>query len=279
MKSFCIKLQNNKISNEIFEKCTSKHLDNLKINMRNFPIYKNIVFHYTGAQIDLFYKYLSDLIATSIIDFYEKHLIYRIIHENYFYFFDLEIEEIFNICLENNNELTSEEKYELIYHKCLNYVSENKSMVLDGFINFRLFDYILILEEVVDYSINKYLVQREYLEFIKLLKEYILLSPCKSNKVHLIYSEFNSLLVDDCGKIIPLEENISNVKYLSDISFSKNDYCLNTLLTILPSEIVLHLAYREDEFIDTLKSVFGNRIKICNSCEICKLHQKKADFN
>jgi len=54
---------------------------------------------------------------------------------------------------------------------------------------------------------------------------------------------------------------------LSDISFSSNDYTLNSLLTLLPRRIYIHIIDGiEDEFINTLKLIFDNRVCICNDC-------------
>ncbi len=65
-----------------------------------------------------------------------------------------------------------------------------------------------------------------------------------------------------------------DAKYLSDISFSSNDYCLNTLLNLLPSKLHIHLVDNfEDEFITTLKLIFENRVYICNDCDICRVYR------
>ena len=67
--------------------------------------------------------------------------------------------------------------------------------------------------------------------------------------------------------------NVLNAKYISDISFSSNDYALNNLLTLLPQKIYIHLANSyEDEFINTLKLIFNDRIFICKDCDICRLY-------
>ena len=64
-----------------------------------------------------------------------------------------------------------------------------------------------------------------------------------------------------------------NAQYLSDISFSSNDYALNTLLTLLPRKIEIHLIGYEDEFINTLKLIFGTKIFICTDCNICRTYK------
>ena len=61
---------------------------------------------------------------------------------------------------------------------------------------------------------------------------------------------------------------------MSDITFSSNDYCLNTLLNILPKQIFIHLIdSNEDEFINTLKNIFGKKVTICFECELCKKYK------
>ena len=43
-------------------------------------------------------------------------------------------------------------------------------MILDGFVTFRIKEYIEKIDELVDEGVNKYIVEKEYAEFISLLK-------------------------------------------------------------------------------------------------------------
>ena len=52
-------------------------------------------------------------------------------------------------------------------------------MILSGFINFRLKDYIEVLEYLVDLSVNNFIINREYDKFISLLRDYINSEPSK----------------------------------------------------------------------------------------------------
>jgi len=136
-----------------------------------------------------------------------------------------------------------------------------------------LTDYIKILDNLVDISVNKFVIDREYSEFIDLLKVYINSKDYGSDIVHLIYNDAESILLDKYKNIINLDNHILNSKYLSDITFSSNDYALNTLLTLLPQIIYIHIIDMEDEFINTLKLIFENRIYICNDCNFCKVYR------
>ena len=112
------------------------------------------------------------------------------------------------------------------------------------------------------------------MEFISLLKLYINSQPSNANIVHLIYKKSESTLLDENKNLIINSDELFNAKYLSDISFSSNDYTLNTLLNILPKKIYIHLIDNNiDEFINTLQLIFENRISICLNCDICKMYK------
>lgn len=82
--------------------------------------------------------------------------------------------------------------------------------------------------------------------------------------VHLIYSSSESILLDKNQNLIIGTDDIFKAKYLSDISFSSNDYALNTLLNLLPQKINIHLEDNKiDEFINTIKLIFENRVHLC----------------
>ena len=66
------------------------------------------------------------------------------------------------------------------------------------------------------------------------------------------------------------DNQFEHAKYLSDITFSSKDYCLNALLNLLPKKIIIHLIADEDEFVETLKLIFQNRLMLCKECNICK---------
>ena len=277
LKSFCIKTNNKRIVDYLLNSFESLDLDKLYISKLEFKLYNNFIVHYKGNNLDLFYETFSNILSSAIIEFYEKDIIKHIINTNYFYFTEIEQRKIFDIVNDYlyNGELTeSYIRKDSIIISCIEYFSNNKSAILDGFVNFRLYDYIKILDYIVDMAVNKFVIDREYTEFIYLLKCYINSKEYGAGSVHLIYQNQESILLDDYKKTIDLDDSILNSKYLSDITFSSNDYTLNTLLTLLPKKIFIHLIDGiQDEFINTLKLVFDNRIYICNDCNICKVYR------
>lgn len=233
-------------------------------------------FTLNGKIVENFDIEISKILTECIINFFEKSIINRIINYNYFYFKPNEKKVIGHNCYEI---LLMEEQYfnrsSIISDEIYNYIKSKKTIILDGFVNFRLPDYTKFLDSIVDFSVNKYIIDKEYLEFIKLLKNYINSTPSKINLIHLIHVNGEFILVDETHNLITMSTEISKKNNLSDISFSNNDYVLNTLLDLLPKKIYIHLTHGgsdSNEFIDTLSAIFSNRISICKKCNICKTY-------
>lgn len=279
MKSICVKTNDSKILYYLLDSLNNITLDNICFSFNEFKSYKNVIIHYNGNNINDFIDEISNILSLLVIENYEENIIRKTILNNYFYFNKSEIDKILEICdnllSENNEDYSITDRLNLLYNAFKKYLLINKQIVLSGFINFRLKDYLSLLNSIVDIGVNKFIIEREYLEFISLLKLYINSQDSNFNIVHLIYTNTSSILLDENKNIINIDEEIFNAKYLSDITFSSNDYILNTLLTLLPKKIYIHLINSEiNEFINTLQLVFENRIEICTDCSICKLYKQ-----
>jgi putative sporulation protein YtxC len=282
MKSFCIKNNNEVILNYLLTELEQINIDDVYISKNRFKHYKNIIVHYTGQNTELFIMLLSRILTNCVIDFYENRIIERIISSDYFYFTRNERDSIFINCeeiLQNDNLKEFEDRKNNIFLSFNNYIKEHKFFILDGFVNFRLFEYKNILSDVVDIGVNKFIVDKEYKEFIHLLQSYINSQPSKVEIVHIVYSNLDPIILDENENLIVYNNQIMQPKYLSDISFSTNDYCLNELLNLLPQKIILHLITEEDEFTNTLQLIFSGRIIVCKECDICKIWEKGTVLN
>ncbi len=277
MLSLCIKNNNDEIISYLLDRLFLSNIDSLYVSNREFKSYKNVIIHYKSDKKDFFYDKISSIITDTIIKFYENRFLKRILDYNYFYFTNVEKKKILNIATEfiENDNISKEDNYFSIYYPVLDYISSNKSLVLDGFVNFRLQNYMKNLDYIIDISVNKFLIEKEYNEFVSILKLYVSMTPFNSTLVHLVYYNNESILLDKDKNVIQTDDDIFKAKYLSDISFSSNDYALNTLLNLTPKKLIIHLADgHNDEFINTLKLIFENRYEICTNCVICELYKK-----
>ena len=272
MKSYCIKTDNEKIIEYLLNKFLNIDFPDIYYCHKSFKIYENVIIHYKDSNIEKFENIVANLILDTILEFYQEKIIKRIINVNYFYFDDFERNIIFENCVEFLKQDEFEIK-ETLFKEIKVYIKDNRNIVLEGVANFRINEYIKLIDNIVDMSVNKYIIEKEYKEFINLLKIYVNTSESKMEIIHLIYVNGESILLDKDKNIIQIDCNINNAKYLSDITFSSNDIALNTLLSMLPNKIEVHIINEEDEFINTLKLIFENRIKICTECNICKTYR------
>ncbi len=277
MKSYCIKTNNKQIIKYLLNKFKLLDFPNIYYCEKSFKKYENFIMHYMEENIENFDNIISSIVSDLIIDFYEEKLIKRIINVNYFYFETNEKNIIYNNCKSFLYE-QSEEIYESLFINIKKYMKDNKRIYIDGIVNFRINDYIKKIDNIVDLGVNQYIIEKEYKEFISLLKIYVNSSSNKSDIIHLVYLNGESILLDKDKNIIKLNNNINTVQYLSDISFSSNDIALNTLLSILPSKIEIHIIDKDDEFINTLKLIFEDRVRICTDCNICRTYKKINDL-
>ncbi len=264
MKSLCIKTNNLDTIDYLLNELNDMFIENAYFSCKNFKSYTNIIIHYTGNDNEYFLSEISTLLSFLVIDNFEEILLKNLIIKNYFYFDSIEIKKVLNICSEilyDSNEFSLDDRHLTLFNTFYDYLLDNKNLFLGGFIYFRLQEYINFLENIIDIAVNKFIIEREYLEFISLLKLYIKSNSTNSKIIHLLYTPEQIKLLDENNNYIDVTSIEFNTKYLSDISFSSNDYVLNALLTILPNKIFIHLGnYSPDEFINTLMLIFEDKI-------------------
>ena len=283
MKSICIKNNNSNLLDYLLNELNYIEIEPVYISSNKFKNYKNIIIHYRGNNNKKFIHEVSCILSCLVIDELEEKFLKNIIQKNYFYFNSNEKKQILDICFDTfSNDFNTyfDKKYNCLISDFESYLKNNKSIVLTGFINFRIKNYMSIIEDVVDNAVNSFVIEKEYFEFVSLLKMYINSQSSNCELVHLIYNNENSILLDNNKKVINNSDEIFKAKYLSDITFSSNDYALNSLLTLLPKKIYIHLIDNiVDEFIHTLGLIFEDRVEICTDCSICRIYKNSKIKN
>lgn len=277
MKSICIKTNNSDLQKYLLNELNHLELNEVCFSIRQFKHYKNIIIHYTGNSNPVFIDKISSILSLLVIDELEEDFLQRILLQNYFYFDANERNEILNLCFDisaNDFSVVFDKKFKKLFTSFRDFLSCHKSIDLKGFTNFRIKSYFNILDDIANEAVNSFIIEKEYLEFISLLKLYINSQNNNYGTIHMIYSSSESILLNENKEIISVANDKFKTKYLSDITFSSNDYTLNSLLTLLPKEIYIHLVDSYiDEFITTLQAIFETKIHICTDCNICNLYK------
>ncbi|MCL5045478.1 MAG: putative sporulation protein YtxC [Actinobacteria bacterium] len=226
----------------------------------------------------LFKHYVANAISDVIVSQWEKNLLKKIIRGNYYYFDKDEQEIVFNNADRN---LDASDQSEVLYkvtrksrilHKLLDYLDLSNEFVIEGFITFRLKDYMEELEDAVDRAVDDFLMEREYREFIRLLKYFVEFQEPRLDEVHVIMKPGGTF------KLVDAQNNSINNEYLEEFvvemvesEINYEDLLISALITIAPSHIHLHCVSTEerDESVETIKSVFSDRVTFCTGCHLC----------
>ena len=160
MRSICLKTNNEEIISYIIQRLENE-FDDIIISENQFKIYKNVIIHYVGQNERNFLIQFSETLADVISVFYERKLLSRMIDDNYCYFEEIEKEIILKICekIIELQEASFKYKEEILKGLVYEYFLENnKYMILDGFMNFRVKPYLEVLDYVVDTSVTNFVL-------------------------------------------------------------------------------------------------------------------------
>lgn len=279
MISICIKDSHSQFLKCLFQELKKSNISDMYYSKHSFKIYENIIVHYKGDSVNKFYQILSLAISNAIMFYYEPKLVKQSIGKDYFYFDPSDKKVIFDeykILVKKSSKDDSEKKMNMLSKPLIEYLKDNKSIIIEGFLNFRLPDYKNHLDDNIQEAVNQFILDKEYFEFVNLLKSYVDSKIPNDKIVNLVYVNSEAILLSSNGDIIKLDSFDSI--YLSDITFSNNDYVLNTLVGLLPSKIILHLITPKDNFIDTIKLIFDNKVIECDGCEMCHAYNTLKMF-
>lgn len=225
--------------------------------------------------------YIANAISNIIIDFWEKKILKRIIDLNYCYFSPDERERIFYYSCKvlgmDDGEGSEGCVYRLsrkarVLQKILDYLDSNTKIIIEGFIRFRMKDYVTELEEAVDRAVEEYLMEREYNEFIKLLRYFVEIQEPKVDIVNVIRNDDGSYrMVDGQGKAISDELLDELAGEMVENNVNYDDLLISSLITIAPNRIVFHAdtTLANSEILDTINKIFHHRVAVCRGCELC----------
>lgn len=249
----------------------------------NYSVVTNDIKNYPVSDFVNIFKYCaSNAIYEYIQDYETPGLIQHIISAEYFYFNVKERLEIYRRCLDilkkakideysvTDGYFTSKTK---ILDQITDYLDHNTVINLSGFILFRLKDYLLDLNQIIERSVEDFLTDKEYNEFIKLLKYFVDIQESKSNVVNIVFDDNSRFKIyDEYSRLLNYDYITKVATELAGNDINQDDLLISALITIAPNEIMVHrLSVLENtHIIKTLESIFPEKIHYCGGCKWCK---------
>ncbi|MCF6465970.1 hypothetical protein C3E90_08785 [Clostridium sp. Cult2] len=220
-----------------------------------------------------FYNNITKMILDIILNIYSKDIIYKQIWTN---FKDIKSNEKMKVVEISKELLLDEENFvtekEYINSQIKNYIMDVPFISIDGFILFRLKGLNLFIDLVIDKGIEEFTVEKEYMEFIKILQYFVEVQKPKYDLINIVFEGKNYKLLDKDNNNIDNDYFDEVVEELDSISISDDDILISSLIVLSPKNIVIH-SDEENKGRDVIKiitDVFQNKVYFCLGCEKCR---------
>lgn len=159
--------------------------------------------------------------------------------------------------------LTGESRRQGILKRIDEFLKIRGQINIEGFIRFRLQDYQRELLNFINQSADDFMIEKEYQDFINLLKYFVEIQQPRFAEMHLMRKDNCLVLCDPDFKVLHREK-------IQDLEGS--DAIVSTLVTAAPSQVTIHLGNFDpnDELVSTVNHIFENRVNLCLGCEHCQ---------
>ncbi len=238
-----------------------KALENQKIvSQREFPI-KTVFYDekYTYAVVDFsnpseYDKYIKAL-AKYIIERYEAKILKRIIQKNYP---DIPVYTV-NEIVKTKDDVENQDRAEVVEKILKGYFEENTNCNVEGMVNFRFYEYEKNLNALSEDLVDIYYLNREYEEFIELLKYFVSVQNVRPNIIYLIVNRYGMYTILNQKRQDITNRCLSEFISPDDIRCEGyDDLLISILITLAPEKIVVENKknIKNKELFETIEKVF-----------------------
>lgn len=148
--------------------------------------------------------------------------------------------------------------------------AERPYLNVDGFLRFRLRDYLDDLRDIADYAANEFVLDRQYQEFIELLRYFIHFQESRIHEVHLIHEGGTRYMLFD-SEMRPIDGFAAEEVVLEtlDCELNVEDMVVSALISASPGRIHLHTREHHAASVKTIGQIFESRVRLCHGCKVC----------
>ena len=219
--------------------------------------------------------YVSNILYRIVINNYRRKEILEFLTDNYFFLKQSEIleaeDEIIKVLkgeekTKNEQSVYCLNKINSMIEKIRECISEKQEINIDGFITFRMKMLRRDIEKIIDKVIEVYMVEKEYKEFVKLLKYFVEIQECKIEEINIIIEENNNYTVQNReGKNLYYDFLKEITAEQGAIELNIEDILISGLITNAPKNIIVYGKENctNKEFLDTIENVFEDKVVFC----------------
>lgn len=236
---------------------------------------KNDDTYYITLYIGQEYAKCVELLAEYIIERYEPGLLAGILTREHSYLTTAQRREILRSTTRfaDDPEVGYTARKQQVMKSLGQYLADNSTMLIDGFVSFRLKEYEEILEDLAERLIDDFLIQKEYDDFLSLLRYFVESQRFRPALVHVI------ALADGGYRVVDEGDNDITGACLSEIreegeelhDLTPDDILISILISVAPINVLVHNKQniKNVELFSTIARVFDGNIAYCNGCSMC----------
>jgi putative sporulation protein YtxC len=145
------------------------------------------------------------------------------------------------------------------------YLEDHERLHLDGFLRFRLSDYRAEVQEAAEAAIEERLMERQYQEFMTLLKSMVEWQETRTSAVHVLHSGGHAfrLLDEEMRPLVQDHMEDESSEGEEDLNVreehEEESRVVSRLLAASPRQLYIHTPEPESQVIRTIIGIFGDR--------------------
>lgn len=230
--------------------------------------------------IDLYWHAICKAIALHFIIEHEERTIERIIRKDYAYDVDEDVFAIKKYCQHVMDDDQVDQlmdrntgyrnivvpRAEVLSSAIESFLSEKHQCHMDlaGFVRFRAGEYKKELYEIIEHAIDEFIMEKQYQDFISLLKYFVYVQEVKIPLAHLVHNgDYDFTLLDQ--QLQPIETSMSEgvVLEMLERDLGYEDMIVSTLIHVSPARIKIHTKEKDMQVIRTILQIYEGRAELC----------------
>jgi len=254
----------------------------LAVRLREEAAGKLRLFHCTpepqsaGNQRAILGRFISNAVSDVIVNHWEQTVLERLVRLHYGYFSPHEQRIIRSLahrhlCAGDDHGMTLGRKIarkRWMARRIQEFLTEEPALIIEGFVAFRVQEYAGELEAALDRAVEEYLMEREYQEFVGLLRVFVEGQKPGLERLQVILEPGGGFqLMDDAARPAGGQEGGGA---------SREDLLLSLLVSIAPRQLLVHApagisqGRATHKALETIGKVFGGRLEVCTGCTLCQ---------
>ncbi len=219
--------------------------------------------------------YLANALAQTILLHWEKEHVREIIKKKHHLEEDWQMVidqalEYLNKGLGQVREYSVNRKTSLVT-QILSCLEHSAVFDIEGFLRFRAHEYKDDVFKAVEYALDEYVIEKEYLDFILLLKQFVDSQKPRLEWLHVGMTPQGKFHLYNNEGVKVTHQFLEDYQLDNVHELGYEDLLVSALIAVAPRQITLHIRYEGyKDTLNTIRSVFGDRVSDCQGCSLCE---------